>query len=160
MAKHIIGVADMQISDAGGDIMVTHALGSCLGVAVHDRSSGIGGMLHVMMPSSRISPAKAEANPFMFVDTGVPVLLREMFAAGAVKSQLEISVAGGAAKQTEDTDYFAIGKHNYIMLRKLLWQYDLLLKGEDVGGELPRTMYLEVGSGRVWLNSMGQDKYL
>lgn len=154
--KHIIGVGDMRISNVSGDLMVTHALGSCLGIAVHDRTTGIGGMLHVMLPTSTINPSKAEANPCMFVNTGVPALLRQVLTAGAAKNRLAIKVAGGSKKQTEGTDQFAIGKRNYIMLRKVLWQYNLLLDGEDIGGESPRTMYLEIGSGRVWLNSLGQ----
>jgi chemotaxis protein CheD len=150
----------MRISNVSGDLMVTHALGSCLGIAVHDQTSGIGGMLHAMLPTSTINPSKAEANPCMFVNTGVPALLRQVLTAGATQNRLTIKVAGGSTKHTVGSDHFAIGKRNYIMLRKVLWQYSLLLDGEDIGGELPRTMYLEIGSGRVWLNSLGQEKNL
>src|SRR3972149_5820752 len=135
----------MRISNVSGDLMVTHALGSCLGIAVHDRTTGIGGMLHVMLPTSTINPSKAETNPCMFVNTGVPALLRQVLTAGAAKNRLAIKVAGGSTKQTGGADHFAIGKRNYIMLRKVLWQYNLLLDSEDIGGELPRTMYLEIG---------------
>ncbi|MEN6449047.1 MAG: chemotaxis protein CheD [Thermoguttaceae bacterium] len=158
--RHVVGVGELDISSVGGDLMVTHALGSCLGIAVYDPVTGLGGLLHAMLPTAAINPSQAKINPCMFVDTGVPALLHKMLAAGATRNRLSIRAAGGAATQTERIDHFAIGKRNYIMFRKILWQFGLLLDAEDIGGELPRTMYLEIGTGKVWLNSMGLDKPL
>ena len=96
----------------------------------------------------------------MFVDTGVSTLLGEMLAAGVAKNRLIVKVAGGAAMPCNKGDRFAIGKRNYLMLRKVLWKHDLLLDAEDIGGEIPRTMSLEVGSGRVRLSVQGQERDL
>lgn len=52
--KHIVGVADMKISGDKDDQIVTHALGSCLGIAIHDPIACVGGLLHVMLPLSMI----------------------------------------------------------------------------------------------------------
>jgi len=158
--KHIVGVADMKISCSSGDVLVTHALGSCLGLAVHDPVAVVGGLLHIMLPQASIAPEKAQSNPFMFVDSGVPVFFRQLYAAGAVKPRCVVSVAGGSNIGGGDNDRFAIGKRNYIMLRKLLWKNGILVKAEDVGGTEPRTMYLEVGTGRTWLNTAGQERPL
>ena len=68
--KYIVGVADMKISAEKDDLIVTHALGSCLGITIYDPVACVGGMLHVMLPLSTIDPNKAAANPYMFVDTG------------------------------------------------------------------------------------------
>lgn len=92
---HTVGVGDMKVSATRGDLIVTHALGSCLGIAIHDSVACVGGLLHVMLPLSTIDPAKADKNPFMFVDTGFPRLLIECFKAGAQNQRLEIRVAGG-----------------------------------------------------------------
>ena len=154
---HTVGVADMKISASRGDLIVTHALGSCLGVAVHDPVASVGGLLHVMLPLSTIDPAKADRNPFMFVDTGFPALLIECFKIGAQKQRMEIRVAGGAnSHNREEDDVFQIGKRNLIILRKLLWKNGLMLKSSDVGGTNSRTMSLEVGSGKVMIKSGGQ----
>lgn len=154
--KHIVGVADMKLSTAVGDVVVTHALGSCLGIAVHDPAAGVGGILHVMLPQSSINPDKAKANPYMFVDTGVPAFFKELYAAGGVKSRMIVKVAGGANVQGKADDRFAIGKRNHLMLRKMFWKNGILVKGESVGGGHARTMYLEIGSGNVWLSTAGQ----
>jgi chemotaxis protein CheD len=158
---HTVGVADMKVSTQRGDVIITHALGSCLGIAVHDPVACVGGLLHVMLPLSTIDPAKADRNPFMFVDTGFPRLLIECFKAGAQKQRLEIRVAGGANSQHRgENDFFQIGKRNFIILRKLLWKDELLLKSYDVGGSNSRTMSLEISTGKVTIKSGRQMKNL
>lgn len=156
--KHTVGVAEMALSTVPGETLVTHALGSCLGLAVHDPVAGVGGLLHVMLPDSTINATKAETSPFMFIDTGVPLFFRQLYAAGAAKQRLVVKVAGGAAMgPAGDQDRLAIGKRNHVMLRKLFWKNGVLIAAEDVGGSAPRTLYLEVGSGRVWIHSAGRE---
>jgi chemotaxis protein CheD len=158
---HTVGVSDMKVSATRGDLIITHALGSCLGVAVHDPVACVGGLLHVMLPLSTINPVKADRNPFMFVDTGFRRLLIECFKNGAQKQRLEIRVAGGANSHERDkNDLFQIGKRNFIILRRLLWMDGLLMKSYDVGGNNSRTMSLEIGTGKVTIKSSGQMKNL
>lgn len=158
--KHIVGVGDMKISREAGDVLVTHALGSCLGVAVYDPVSVAGGLLHVMMPQSSINPQKAQANPYMFVDTAMPAFFRQLYTYGLAKERAKVFVAGGGNVHNVDSDRFAIGKRNYAILRKVLWQNGVLIAAEEVGGSEPRTMYLEMGSGRVWLSTAGVEREL
>jgi chemotaxis protein CheD len=157
--KQIVGVADMCISSASDDVIVTHALGSCLGISAHDPQALVGGLLHVMLPQSSINPDKARTNPFMFVDTGVPAFFRKLYEAGALKSRLKVKVAGGSNVQGGE-DRFAIGKRNYIMLRKIFWSNGVLIEAEDVGGSVPRTMYLEIATGKLRLSVAGQEREL
>lgn len=159
-AKHVVGVADMKISSQPGDLIVTHALGSCLGVAVHDPAANVGGMLHVMLPQASLNPDKAQANPFMFVDTALPAFFNALWAAGAVKGRTAVVVAGGSNLNGGETDRFAIGKRNYMTLRKMLWRNGIMIAAEDVGGSVPRTLYLEIGSGRAWFATGGQEHEL
>jgi len=129
--KHVVGIADMKVSNQRGDVIVTHALGSCVGIAVHDPITAVGGLVHVMMPQGRMNPEKAAANPFMFMDTGVPAFFRELYDAGGVKARLVVKVAGGANVHNTDNDRFEIGKRNYIILKKILWKNSVLIAGED-----------------------------
>jgi chemotaxis protein CheD len=150
----------MKIAKDHGDILVTHALGSCLGITAHDSDIGLGGILHVMLPHSNLNPERAQKNPFVFVDTGVPSFFEALFAGGAKKHRLIIVVAGGAAVVGDHTDHFAIGRRNHTVLRKLFWKNNILIHAEDVGGNHPRTMYLEIGSGRTWVAGSGWEKVL
>jgi chemotaxis protein CheD len=160
--KHIVGVADMCVSSTPGDVIVTYALGSCLGLTVHDPVAAVGGMLHVMLPLSTIDANRARDNPCMFVDTGVPRLFLECYKAGAEKRRLQVKVAGGAwvHQGDESGDFFQIGKRNVLVLRKLLWRNGVLLEAEDVEGTCSRMMSLEIGSGQVLIRSEGQQRPL
>ncbi len=144
----------MRVSGRPGDVIVTHALGSCLGISVCDVTSGVGGLLHVMMPDSSANTEKARANPFMFVDTGMPAFFEALSAAGAARKRWRLKVAGGA--MVNGNDYFATGRRNYITLKKLLWKNGVFIDAEDVGGTVARTMRLEVSTGQVRLSSKGQ----
>lgn len=158
--KHVIGVADMKLSTCKGDVLVTHGLGSCLGVTLHDPVAAVGGMLHVMLPQAEVNPDKARECPCMFVDTGLPLLFRMVEQAGAVRSRCRLKVAGGANVNGAAGDHFAIGRRNIVMLKRMLWKNNILIEAEDTGGQQARTLYLEIGSGRTWMNVAGADKEL
>ena len=159
--KHIIGIADMKISGSPDDLLITYALGSCLGIVVYDPVAKVGGMLHAMLPASSVNPEKAQKNPYMFVDTGVPKLFQAAYAAGARKERIILKVAGGAAmQQKEADDQFQIGKRNFTMLRKLLWKNNVLIESYDVGENHSRTMSLDVATGEVTLKINNQENKL
>jgi chemotaxis protein CheD len=157
-----VGMADMIISRDPGEHLVTYALGSCLGVSVHDPVVGVGGLLHVMLPSGALDPDRARRNPFMFVDTGVPELFRACYRAGAARERMVIKVAGASGGLMDQADdHFQVGRRNMLTLRKLLWKNGIILRAEDVGGHLTsRTMTLEIATGsvRIWAN--GRDLLL
>ena len=153
--KHTVGVSDMKLSATAGDIIVTHALGSCIGVAIHDPVACVGGILHYMLPMSTVDPVKAQNNPFMFGDIGIPTLFGEAYKLGATKENLRVVIAGGA-QVFEQRDFFDIGKRNIVIARKLFWKNNIMIAAENVGDHIPRTMYLEVGTGKSWFTNRGE----
>ncbi len=74
MSSLVIGVADCLVSDDPEAVLVTYALGSCIAVVIHDPVSRVGGLLHYMLPESTLDQAKAQERPYMFADTGIPLL--------------------------------------------------------------------------------------
>lgn len=152
---HIVGVGDMKVSADVGETLITYALGSCLGVTIYDPVIRVGGMLHVMLPDSRIDPAKALLNPFKFVDKGVPMLFRAAYALGGKKERMILKVAGGASVLDGQRE-FRIGERNIAMLRKILWKNNVPVDAEDVGDCISRTMSLEIASGGVHIRANGQ----
>jgi chemotaxis protein CheD len=145
----------MKVCTSAGDVIVTHALGSCIGVAIHDPTVHVGGILHYMLPLSAVDGAKADINPLMFGDTGIPLLFEEAYKYGATKENLRVVMAGGA-QVFADNDFFDIGKRNTVIARKLFWKNNVLIAGENVGGHAPRTMYLEVGTGLTYFTTRGE----
>ncbi len=154
---HTVGIAQMKISSDREDVLVTHALGSCLGIAAYDFRAGVGGLSHVMLPAAAADPDKARQNPLVYIDTGVRAMVEGCLQAGAAKPRLVIKAAGGAsAHDNEDEDMFQIGKRNYIMLRRVLWEMGMMLRSQDVGGSCSRTMSLHIATGEVQLRINGR----
>lgn len=159
LKHHVVGVSDMHVAGEQAASIITYALGSCLGITVHDPVARVGGMLHVMLPDSALDPDKAREKPCMFIDTGVPLLFRSAYAAGAKKERLVVKVAGGASVQA-GTDRFEIGKRNILKLRQLLWKNGVLIKAAEVGGSVSRTMRLDLETGDVVLKINGSEARL
>lgn len=147
-----VGVSDMKVSDNQGDTLITYSLGSCLGLSLYDPRTRTGGLLHSMLPFSKIAPEKCRENPFMFTDAGVQAFLQELFDRGAKRGNLVAKVAGCAQLQDEK-GFFRIGERNYAVLRKVLWKNDILIAAEDIGGSISRTVSLEISTGRTRIRS-------
>jgi chemotaxis protein CheD len=151
----------MKVSASTEDEIITYALGSCLGITIYDPVARVGAMVHVMLPSSSIDSVKASMNPCMFVDTGVKNLFLASYKAGAQRNRLIVVAAGGAcANGLEQDDYFQIGKRNVTVLRSLLWKNGIILKNSDFGGNLARTMSLDIATGEVLIRMNGTTEVL
>ncbi len=155
--KIIVGVADMRYSNQPDDVIITYSLGSCIGLTLYDTAMRIGGLVHCMLPLSKIDAAKAEANPFMFIDSGVSAILQTLFDMGAQRRTLVAKVAGGA-QIMDDKGMFNIGERNNTVVRKMLWKNNILISGEDVGGSSPRTMSLDLATGKTVLKIAGAER--
>ena len=160
--EKVVGVADLKVSNVAGERLITYALGSCLGIVVHDPVAGVAGMLHVMLPTGTIDAQKMQDKPAMFVDSGVPLLFKECYKLGAKKERMQVKVAGGAHQGArEEDDRFQIGKRNMIALRKLLWKNNVLVHAHETGGvQTSRTMWVDVASGEVTLKINGTESKL
>lgn len=152
--KHIVGVADMKVSNNPAESVITYSLGSCIGVVVYDPAVRVGGILHYMLPESSIDREKASARPFMFADTGIPILFKSAYQLGAVKSRMRIYVAGGA-EILDQKGFFNIGKRNYMALKKMFFKNNVIIHKQDVGGNINRTVRLEIGTGDIYVKTSG-----
>ena len=155
MTPIVVGVGDCQVSADPQSVLVTYALGSCIAVMIHDPVSGVGGLLHFMLPESSLDRTKAEEKPYMFADTGIPLLFRNAYHLGADKRRLVVSAAGGA-QMMDPQGVFNIGKRNHVSMRKILWKAGVLVHAEDIGGMSSRTVRLEVQTGRILLRGAGE----
>jgi chemotaxis protein CheD len=63
MSELIVGISDLKVSKNQGDVLITYALGSCIGVTVYDPKARVGGLLHFMLPDSSLDANKAKTMP-------------------------------------------------------------------------------------------------
>ena len=156
MGRYTIGISEMHISDSPDDMLITYSLGSCVGVSMYDPDAVLGGLIHCMLPMSKIDPARARLRPCMFIDTGITLMLQELLNKGANKQRLVVKV-GGAASLMNDDSMFRIGERNIVILRKLLWKNKLLITAEETGGTVARTMALYMDTGKTTLKVQGKE---
>jgi chemotaxis protein CheD len=144
----VIGVGEMAASNNPHVTLSTYALGSCVGVVAYDTIAHAGAILHLMLPDSAISPAKAATQPAMFADTGFSLLMRELNSLRADPRRLRLLLAGGATV-LQGNDPFKIGARNIEAVKQQVQQLGLFVIAADLGGVVNRTVHLEVGTGQV-----------
>jgi chemotaxis protein CheD len=151
----IVGRADCRIGSTPGQVLVTHGVTGGVGLALYDPKRFIGGLLHYSLPDSSVDPKLALKNPYMFADTGIPLLLESMYAAGANKRMLVARAVGGASR-LDPNDAVESSKLNFLALRKSLWKAGVLLSGKAAPEGNSCTLALEIGSGRLLLQEYGE----
>lgn len=152
----VVGISDMKVSKNPDDVLITYSLGSCLGVIIYDPAARVAGLIHNMLPQSKIDIQKAKNSPYMFVDTGIPLLFKEAYKLGAEKKRIVLK-AFGCSSLLDDKGLFKIGERNFTVLRKLLWKNNILIDKQDVGGNNSRTISITVSSGRVVMKTGGKE---
>lgn len=147
---HSIGIAGLRVVISPEKVRTV--LGSCIGVALYDTTAKIGGMAHVMLPSSTLG----QGDRGKFADTAVDWLLEEALKSGCNRRRLEVKITGGASMFGTKVDN-GIGERNVQAVKERLAHHSLRLVAEDVGGTKGRKMMLDPSTGVVEVQFIGED---
>lgn len=144
-----VRMGEIVVSARTGEELVARGLGSCIGLAVIDRSSGVAGMAHIVLPES----SGTTSQPGRFADLAVPALLAQMQNAGAVTRRLDAVMAGGA--RMFELGEMEIGARNAAAVEAGLAKAGLTVRAADTGGDRGRTLRLTVGNFVVTVKEAG-----
>ncbi len=147
-----IGIGEWAISADESTTIKTFALGSCVSVAVYDPFIKTGGLTHFALPDSSLNAQKASELKGYFVNTGLPLFLEELKKSGVNLLRASLELYGGANILATGIT-FDIGKRNILMVKKILWQLGHAIHREESGGNVSRTVYLDIGNGKVAINA-------
>ncbi len=155
----VIGLGEWKASKDDDAELVCLGLGSCVALCAYDPVARVGGMAHMVLPSSR--EGRVVGPGAKFVDLGVPLLLQDMEKIGASRSRLVLKIAGGAhmISAAGFNGHLNIGERNAASARDVISQLGLRLRAEDVGGARGRTVRLRVGTGQVVVSTAGDQPY-
>ena len=159
MPQHVVGIGEFAVTQDRADVIVTHALGSCIAVCLWDAAAGVAGMIHFLLPDSRINLQRAHEQPAAFADTGLPLLFQAAYALGAEKRRLRVRLVGGAeiSAVVEGRRWrAAVGRRNVLAAKNVLWRNGVLIDREEIGGRIVRTVHLSGADGRLQVSS-GRD---
>ena len=148
-----VGMADLNIA-VEPDTLITLGLGSCVGIALYDPVSKVGGLAHIMLPDS--TQIKNNSNLAKFADTGIALLVEKMTKVGARPNRLVAKLAGGAQmfdfKQTSDV--MRIGYRNDVAARLILEALRIPIVASDTGENYGRTIELHTSTGKLSIKTI------
>lgn len=151
--KITVGIADMKMAKGSG-VLITYALGSCIGLCFEDPVLHLGALLHVMLPMNMEAGRK---NAFKYADTGIRETLRQLEAKGASRSRITVKIAGGAKMfEVNGGNLGNIGQRNIESVHTILRMEGIRLLGEHVGGNVARTLLFDLDSGQSCIRSYGR----
>ena len=155
----VVDVADFAVA-SGDAVLVTAGLGSCVALVLHDPSTGIAGLAHILLPSAGFGPPSI--HPAKYADTGVALLAEEMRRRGASQNRMVARLAGGARMFAALlSSGVNMGHRNIDATRKALYRLNIPVIAEDVGGEYGRSVRFVVSTGAMTVRSLvGGDREL
>lgn len=150
-----VGMADLKTAKAP-DTLTTLGLGSCIGIALWDPTTKIGGLAHIMLPDS--TKIRNNSNIAKFADTGIVELVRQMEALGVPRRRMVAKIAGGAKmfEVSGTTSVGNIGEKNAIASKKTLQELGIPILAEDTGLNYGRTVELDCSNGDYIIKAVGK----
>ena len=150
-----VGMADLNVCVSPNSI-TTLGLGSCVGIAIRDPVTKIGGLAHIMLPDS--TQVRQNQNRAKFADTGIDYLIEQMVVAGANKRNLTAKIAGGAQMFafSGNSDMLRVGERNVEAVKKKLRAIGIRILAEDTGLNFGRTVEFYPETGDFVIKSVGK----
>ena len=156
-SKITVGIADMKMAKERG-MLITYALGSCIGICLYDQKIKLAALVHIMLPLNMETGRK---NPLKYADTGIRETLRMMEAKGASRSRITAKIAGGAKMfDVNGGSMGKIGQRNIESVHMNLKKEGIQLLREDVGGSVARTLLFDPATGLGCVRSYGRKELI
>lgn len=152
-----VGMADLKTCLSPNGI-TTLGLGSCVGIAIRDPATKVGGLAHVMLPDS--TAIRQNNNIYKFADTGITELVRLMELAGAKRSRMVAKIAGGAQMFSfqNKSDLVRVGERNVEASKKKLKELGIPILAQDTGDSYGRTVIFYPETGDFVIRAVGRDE--
>lgn len=134
------------------NLLLVTVLGSCVAACIRDKSLGLGGITHFMLPF--------EQNNIELIDSSIrygshalEVLINELLKLGASRENLEAKVFGGGDVLSAEGSHL-IGERNAAFLLSYLEAENITLVSQSLLGAYPQKVYFFPSSGRVLVKKL------
>lgn len=147
----VVGISDQQIARSP-DVLVTYALGSCVGICLYDNLRRIGGLAHILLPEA--FGDAGGINLYKFANTAIEELVKVMGKQGCVPFHITAKIAGGANMFASSGK--SIGDRNVETVKKELQRLRIKIVGEDTGANYGRTAVFDPEDGSLTVKTVGR----
>ena len=149
----MVRMGELAATAGVADVLVSLGLGSCIGLALIDRRTGVAGLAHVVLPAS--DGHSSGQNPLKFADHAVPELVRQVVSLGGHTPKLEAALVGGASMFAVSSGALEVGQRNEAAVREQLAGYRIPVLAHDTGGNRGRTIRVYLADMRVTVRAAG-----
>ena len=152
-----VGMADLKTCRSP-DGITTLGLGFCVGIAIRDPVTKVGGLAHIMLPDS--TAIANNSNKPKFADTGIELLVEKIVEEGANRARLVAKIAGGAQMFSfqNKVDMVRVGERNVEATKNKLKEMRIPILAEDTGANFGRTVIFYPENGDFIIRAVGKDE--
>lgn len=143
-----VGMGEIEV--VRGAFRLRTLLGSCIGLVLYDHRNQVGGLAHVVLPSSNGQTTTLGK----YADTAIVEMLRQIEELGGRERQLSAKVTGGA-NMFATSGPMTIGDQNIAAVESILKKMCIPVIARDCGGKAGRRVAFEVDTGRVIVETVG-----
>lgn len=135
------------------DLLIVTVLGSCVAVCLRDRSNGIGGMNHFMLPGNTEEGSNPLSSSARYGVYAIEILINHLLKLGAQRRLFEAKVFGGASV-LRGFGSNNVGKRNAEFVLDYLHTEGIQVVAQDLMETYPRKVYFFPKTGRVMLKKL------
>jgi len=139
----------------GKDMLIVTVLGSCVSACIRDRSSGVGGMNHFMLPDGGGDADSPVSASMRYGTYAMEILINDLLKAGARRENLEAKVFGGG-NVLRGFVAINVGERNALFVRDYLKAENIRITAEDLNDIHPRKVYFFPRTGKVLVKKLKQ----
>ena len=153
----VVNIADYKLGK-GDKKFITRDLGSCIGIAIHDPATAVGGLIHIMLPKYIASHFETTPNPAKYADAGLDEMIKEMVCKGASRQRMVAKIAGGAhmVKLESSLKSKDISSKNLEAVQSKLEELQIPILASEVGEDYPRTVVFDLETGSMRIMTAGR----
>lgn len=135
------------------DMLLVTTLGSCVAACIRDKTNGIGGMNHFMLPENPTEGGGWGASSTRYGTYAMEMLINRLIQLGAKREQMEAKLFGGGAV-IKNMTAINVGERNAQFGVEYLKKEGVSVVAKDLLGIYPRKVYFFPESGKVLVKKL------
>ena len=145
MINYKLNIGDLLVSTEKDVTFTCYGLGSCIGLFVQDRTTGICGGAHIQLPGDSFS-YNTSIGKYYSAQSAIEQIIDQFKSKGSNGLNLRAKIAGGSSMYGSS---YEIGKRTSEDTIALLTKNLIYVAASDIGGKLSRTASFNCHTGEL-----------
>lgn len=146
--RHAVKILPGEYFVTNGDKMIVTVLGSCVAVCLRDRTNGIGGMNHFLLPNDGSNETGLLTESARYGVYAMELLINHLLKMGATRARMEAKVFGGG-NVLRGLTVNNVGQRNAEFVLDYLQTEQIPVIAKDLLDDYPRKVYFFPDTGKV-----------